>query len=254
MRIGIFDSGMGGLTVLKEALKLLPNAHFIYFGDTGRFPYGTKSPKTIEQYSIENTLFLLQKQVDVVVIACNTATSIAYPTLQKHFSVPIIDVIEPAIETALKTSSSGNIGIIGTTALVQSKVYQNKLKLMPGISLSTQACPLLISLIEEGMSDKKIKNAILDHYLKPLKKKKIDTLILACTHFPLIQEDIQEAIGQNVQIINPSTECAKRVHKLLKNTPETSPQIEFYVSDDPKRFKQKGEAFLGFPIHKVHSA
>lgn len=252
MRIGIFDSGMGGLTVLKEALKLHPNAHYIYFGDTGRFPYGTKSPETIVQYSIENTLFLLQKNVDAVIIACNTATSVASPILQKHFSVPIIDVIEPAIESALSVSPTGKIGIIGSKALVNSKVYQNKLRSMPQVSLSVKACPLLISLIEEGLNERSLKKAILEHYLKPLRKNKIDTLILACTHFPLIQEDIHEAIGKEIRLINPSKECALRAHKLLRNTPAATPQIDFYVSDDPKRFKQAGESFLGFPIHKVH--
>ncbi len=262
VKIGIFDSGVGGLTVLKEAYALMPQNHFVYFGDSARFPYGTKSPKTLIKYSIENSLFLLDKGVDVILIACNTASSCALEPLQRHFSVPIIDVITPAIRKGLQATHNGRIGIIGTTALVQSKTYQKRLKEESkndlDITLFPRACPLLISLIEENFIDTAIKKAILDFYLSPLRKHGIDTLILACTHFPLIHEDIQKAIGDTVSLINPSKACAEEVFNLYKKAnssasdKSTPGQIDFYVSDDPKRFKRAGEAFLGIPIKKVH--
>lgn len=251
MKIGIFDSGVGGLTVLKALTQTLPEANFVYFGDTARFPYGTKSPETLIKHSIEIVLFLLEKNVDAIVIACNTATSAALPVLQKHFSIPIIGIIEPAIEQALSSPNARCIGIIGTNALVRSQVYQQRLSQIPQLVYWTKACPLLIAAIEENFDNTSIKQALLDHYLKPLKQKKIDTLILACTHFPLIKEEIQNAVGSNVRLIDPSYACAEKVKNLSLSPTDKKTPIEFYVSDDPKRFKQAGKAFLGIPIQKV---
>jgi glutamate racemase len=248
--IGIFDSGFGGLTVLKELLQTLPQEQFIYLGDTACLPYGTKSQKTIINYTLQNCSFLVRKGAKCIVIACNTATSMALEHVQPHFSIPIIGVIDPLMSSLRSTF---RIGILGTRATIDSKLHQTKIQhLFPKAHITAIASPLLVSLIEEGWSHHPITLLAIQEYLQPLAH--IDTLILACTHFPLIQDLIQKAIGPSVSIINPALACAKATLQTLKSlnllSKKTAP-TEFYVTGNPTRFKELGPQFLGHPIAHV---
>lgn len=252
MKIGIFDSGIGGLTVLRQALTQLPDAHYIYFGDTGRFPYGSKAPKTITQYAIENTLFLLEQKVDAIVVACNTATSCALEKLQSMFSIPILGVIEPAAVEADRVSQNRRIGLIATRATIASKAFQKALTPYPDAQVYWRSCPLLVTLIEEQFKEKNITKQLIAYYLQPLLKQKIDTLVLGCTHYPLLKEEIAAVIGHEINIIDPAMACVKKLKLLASSSASpSSSRIDFFVSDDPERFKRAGKHFLGLPITRV---
>ena len=255
--IGIFDSGFGGLTVLKELLQVLPYEQFLYLGDTAHLPYGTKSRETILQYALQNCTFLSRQGVKCIVIACNTATSVALEQMQSLFSIPIIGVIDPLFDLL---SSSHRIGILGTRATIASKLHEHKIqRLLPNTQITALAAPLLVSLVEEGWIDHPITPLAIQDYIKPLLQANIDTLILACTHFPLIQHLIQKATGPIVQIINPAIACAKATlqaltsHNLLSKEKAPAEPL-FYVTDDPARFKELGPRFLGHPIAQVKQA
>ncbi len=259
--IGIFDSGFGGLTVLKELQRVLPYEQMIYVGDTAHLPYGTKSRETITRYSLENCSFLASQGVKLIVIACNTATSMALNTLQAHFSIPLIGVIDPVIESLVKPpkpTGEMRIGILGTQATVMSNVYQKKIHHhLPNSKLIAVPSPLLVNLVEEGFIDHPMTHLAIEEYLEPLLQAGVDTIILACTHFPLLKDLIEQAASSHVQVIDPALACAQAVkatlHKLdLLSTNRDASNPLFYVSDDPDKFQRLGSQFLKHPIADVH--
>lgn len=258
--IGVFDSGVGGLTVVKELNRLLPNERIIYFGDTGRVPYGNKSRETIIHYSLQVAYFLMKKKIKMLVVACNTASSVSLPTLKRHFHIPIIGVIEPGAKTAIETTRTNNIGVIGTLGTVKSNAYKKALrKIKRNVSVYQDPCPLFVHLAEDGWNKNKIAQMISDEYLKPLKDKNLDTLILGCTHYPLLKEVIQRSVGKNVELIDSGKETAKEVKRILdkKHLLNSRKMTEknhsvFYVSDFPHKFKEVSQRFLSKELKHVH--
>jgi glutamate racemase len=252
MTIGIFDSGIGGLTVFKAISEAFPSSNLIYFGDTARFPYGTKSKTKVIEYACENTEFLLRQGAEIIVIACNTATAAALPTLKKKFSRPIVGVIEGAVLGAVTTSRNGRIGVIATNRTVQENSYEEAIcSQKKNAQVFSYPCPLLVSAIEEGNLPHAIITALLTHYLSRLKDHEIDTLILGCTHYPILKEEIKREMGPLVQIIDPAMLCIESIRPYIPKGSQTSPIHRFFVSDDPCRFKQLGQLFLGQDIHSI---
>ncbi len=242
--IGIFDSGIGGLTVARALMEQLPGYDFVYFGDTARTPYGSKSPETVVTYALEDTEFLLRKGAKIVVMACNSASSVATEQLGRQFNIPIFDVITPAVERSLNESGTGRIGVIGTRATINSGVYEAQIQaLRPDASVFSVACPLLVPLVEEGWLKKPETAMIVKKYLHPLKVRQIDTLILGCTHYPLLSGIIQRKIGRRVRIIDSSIGVARRVRKFLEENRDLDSQmsksggIHLYVSDVTAQFE-----------------
>jgi glutamate racemase len=258
--IGVFDSGIGGLTVVKELSKLLPDEKIVYFGDTARVPYGNKSKETIIHYSLQIAYFLLKKKIKMLVVACNSASSVSLPTLKRHFHIPIIGVIEPVAKSAISISRSNNIGVIGTLGTVHSNSYKKALKkINSGVKVSQQPCSLFVPLAEDGWQNNKISQQISNQYLKIFQPKLIDTLILGCTHYPILRNVIQKSVGTKVQLIDSGKETAKEVKKILekKNLLNTHKLAEkkhhvFYVSDFPHKFKEVSQRFLGRELNFVH--
>ena len=237
--IGIFDSGIGGMTVARAVEQLLPDYSIVYFGDIARTPYGSKSPATITDYSLRNTEFLLEKGAEIIIIACNSASSVATEALRREFQTPIIEVITPAAEKAIATTKNGRIGVIGTRATIKSGVYEQTIcGRQPEFQVFSEACPLLVPLVEEGWINKQETKMIIRRYLHPLKDRQIDTLVLGCTHYPLLKGLIQARIGKRVNLIDSSVETAKYVRELLTARPELVHREEngetthrYYVSD-----------------------
>jgi len=246
--IGIFDSGVGGLTVLKEIEKLMPKEDIIYLGDTARVPYGSKSKETIIRFSTENILFLLKKKVKIVVIACNTSSSLALDYLRPMFSIPIVGVIEAGVRKAIRFSKSLRIGVIGTRATIFSSSYQKALiKMDNRVVVYSKACPLFVPLVEEGITKGRIAEMIVRMYLKEFKGK-IDTLILGCTHYPLLK-DVIAGYLKDVYLVDSAREIASYIYNLLEeknllNKDKRLPQKEFYVTDDPIGFEKLARIFL----------
>ncbi|MDB6081342.1 MAG: murI [Chlamydiia bacterium] len=259
--IGMFDSGVGGLTVLREVERLLPDDSFVYFGDTAHCPYGPKGDKTIIRYSIENSIFLIDQGIDLLVVACHTASALSLHKLKSTFSIPVLGVIEPAVQKACTATHSKRIGVIGTRATIQSNVYQKAIHAhLEHAHVFAQACPLFVPLIEEQFGNREIARLIVREYLLPLKEHNIDTLLLGCTHYPLLHTLIQEEIGSDVVIVNPATACAEAVAQIKKTLLHLKKEVEeplrnqrkvFFVSDDPVRFKETGERFFGYPLPDV---
>lgn len=258
--IGVFDSGVGGLTVVKELNRLLPNERIIYFGDTGRVPYGNKSRETIIHYSLQVAYFLMKKKIKMLVIACNTASSVSLPTLKRHFHIPIIGVIEPGAKAAIENTTTNNIGVIGTLGTVKSNAYKKALKkISRKVNVYQDPCPLFVHLAEDGWNKNKIARMVADEYLKNLKGKDLDTLILGCTHYPLLKEVIQSSVGNKVALIDSGKETAKEVKRILdkkhllnsRKLSEKNHSI-FYVSDFPHKFKEVSQRFLSKELKHVH--
>lgn len=255
--IGVFDSGIGGLTVFKELMQILPNENIIYFGDTARVPYGTKSEQTIKEYSIQNTKFLLSKNVKAIVIACNTSSAVALSEIQSLTQIPVIGVIKPGSEAAAKITKNKKVAVIGTTATILSKAYEKEIKLIdPTIEVYGKDCPLFVPIVEEGWSNHKIAELAAEEYLAELRKQSIDTMVLGCTHYPLLRNTIQKVIGENVTLVDSGIETAKVVKEILKrenllNKSSMKPNYTFFVSDLPQKFKQIGEMFLGREIDNL---
>ena len=256
MSIGVFDSGIGGLTVLKEIRKVLPNEKIFYFGDTARVPYGEKTKELITRYSKEIVEFLLDKEVSAIVVACNTATALALEELRKTFKIPIIGVIKAGAKTAINTTKSGNIGVIGTKATVNSKRYEEEIKkLSENVKVIAKACPLFVPAVEEGILDGKLVNQIIKTYLDDFEKE-IDTLILGCTHYPLLKSAIGK-IYTNLNIVDPARETALDLKEileeknLLKNDATKNREVKYYVTDGKDKFKEIGIMFLDENIEKV---
>lgn len=259
--IGIFDSGIGGLTVMKELMEKLPQEKLIYFGDTARVPYGDKSPETILRYSIENAIFLLEHKIKLLVIACNTASAYAFDKLRHILKIPIVDVIIPGAEQATRVSKNKKIGILATRATTLSGAYPRAIhQKFPDIETYSIACPLLVPLIEEQFLDHLATQMIIKEYVTPLKEKNIDTLLLGCTHYPLLKSHIQREIGLDVSIIDSANSCAEQVssilntHSLSNTSHETYPSYQYYVSDDPEKFRLHGAKFLNHAIEKVETS
>ena len=256
--IGVFDSGIGGLTVVERLASTLPNENIIYFGDTARVPYGSKSNSTVIEYSIQNTKFLLQKNIKALVVACNTASSIAIPDLKKMFDIPIIGMIEPGSRMALSKTHNKKIGVIGTRATISNLAYSKEIKKMNDKAVVFEKpCPLFVPLAEEGWIKHKATYEIAEEYLKELRENKIDTLVLGCTHYPILSEVIQEVIGLKVALIDSGVASSELIKLELEkfNLISDSGTIgsqEYYVSDIPAKFKEVAELFLGRAIDHVH--
>lgn len=251
--IGIFDSGLGGLTVVKEIIKVLPHENIVYLGDTARVPYGTRSKKIIQQFSLEDTNFLLRNKVKCIVIACNTASAMAGAYLKnKYKKIQIFEVISPASKEAIKKGK--NIGVIGTRGTISNGAYEKSIKkYLPKTKIWTKACPLFVPIIEEGESDSKPMKLIVKDYLAGVRQSKMDTLIMGCTHYPIIKNLIVKEIGKKVNIIDPGIYVAKEVSAYLtknkmKNNQNTKGKKEFYVTDITARFAGVAEMFLGEKI------
>jgi len=254
--IAVFDSGFGGLTVLKEIVKTLPKENIIYFGDNGRAPYGTKSGEIILKYVIDAMNFLVQKEVKIIVIACNTASAYAYDTLKSTYKIPILEVIEPASRTAIKTTKNKNIGVIATTAAINSNVYFNTIRKMDSnVNVFSKDCPLFVPLIEEGWIDKNVTREVVEEYLKYFDDKNIDSLILGCTHYPILQNIISKYFDDKINLINSGCEVANDVkNKLIELNLENkndNPSYKFYTTDNIEKFKRLGSIFLGKEITDV---
>ena len=252
--IGVFDSGIGGLTVLQQLIEALPSEDLLYFGDTARVPYGGKSRETIVRYAVESAIFLLEQRIKLLVIACNTVSAYALDKLRHIFNIPVVGVIEPGAAKAAKTSRTGHIGVLGTRATIHSNAYQDEIrKQLPTSEVTSIACPLLVPFVEEVYLHHPALSLIIRDYLQPLKQKQeIDTLVLGCTHYPLLLPLIQEEIGPQITIVDSASTCAEQVAALLTalnlaNTQSLSPTYKYFVSDDPHKFKTVGQLLLGSP-------
>jgi glutamate racemase len=255
--IGIFDSGVGGLTVVHEVFKRLPGEQIVYFGDTARVPYGTKSPKVVQHFAMQDVRFLLQKDVKMIVVACHTVSSVAMDALLEQFQFPILGVVVPGVRAALEATRNRRIGVIGTKATAVSKSYETHfMKLDPRVRVFSQACPLFVPLAEEGWLMGEITKLIAEKYLNPLKAHRIDTLILGCTHYPLLKSVIQEVLGDGVTLIDSAEETARAVEEKLvrekiENPGHEKAEHRFFVSDIPHQFRDIGERFLGQKFNHV---
>jgi len=249
--IGIFDSGIGGLTVARAVYERLPHESTVYFGDTARVPYGPKSPDTVRRYSLEILDWLLRQQVKAVVVACNTSTAHALETLQQHSPVPVIGVIEPGARAAGAASTAGPIGVIGTAGTITSNAYARAIqRRRPEATVEQRACPLFVPLVEEGWFDHPAAELIAREYLKPLSEARVDTLVLGCTHYPLLKPLIQQVMGEDVRLIDSGEETAAVVERVLGRNGLVAPEAarathRFVVSDDEARFRQVGARFIG---------
>jgi glutamate racemase len=255
--IGIFDSGIGGLTVVKRIISMFPNENIVYFGDTARVPYGTKSNSTVIEYAIQDTRFLINKNVKLIIVACNTASSVALQQLKTNFNIPVIGMINPGAKLALKKTKNKRIGVIGTNATINNKAYSNELKKLDNsLSVFEKACPLFVPLAEEGWLNHKATKLIAEEYLSELIEKEIDTLILGCTHYPLLAEIIQEVVGNNVTLIDSGYAASLEVENYLegrgiRNDSNQYGTHHYYVSDLPNRFKPMAERFLGNTVNRI---
>lgn len=255
--IGIFDSGVGGLTVFKEVINLLPQENIIYLGDTARVPYGTRSLQTVIKYSQEATKFLMSQDIKLLVIACNTSSAVSLPSLQQENRIPIIGVIEPGAKRAAEVTENKRIGVIGTEGTVKSQAYQRAIHgIDQHLTVIARACPLFVPLAEEGWVDNQVARLTAQSYLLPLREKKIDTLVLGCTHYPLLEGVIREVIGDGVCLVNSGKETAKEVKRILDREDLIRPGkkggvYRFYVTDNGERFREVGERFMGRELNRV---
>lgn len=255
--IGIFDSGIGGLTVAKEIMELLPKENLVYFGDTARVPYGSKSKETITRFAYQGVDFLVKQDVKMIVIACNTVSATCLEELRQKLPVPVVGVIVPGARAAAKATRKGVIGIIGTERTVSSMAYEKAVRELNGSAkIISKACPLFVPLVEEGWLDNEVAYFTARTYLEPLKKEGIDTLVLGCTHYPLLKPTIKKVMGEEVVLVDSALETAKEVAGILREKslaresgkPAT---YRFFVSDNPEKFVKVGERFLQRPIDLI---
>lgn len=255
--IGVFDSGIGGLTVVKEIMEQLPNENIVYFGDTARVPYGSKSKETVTKYSTQCINFLLEKKVKAIVIACNTASASSLDIVKQSFDIPFVGVVEPGAIAACEMTKSNKIGIIGTEGTVSSGAYEKEINIINNdVKMVLKACPLFVPIAEEGWQDTEIARLTATEYLSELKGKGIDALVLACTHYPLLEKTIKQIMGEDIKLVNPAFETAKALKGMLQemnlqNKANKNAVYEFYVSDNPVKFKKIGENFLSKPVAYV---
>lgn len=255
--IGIFDSGIGGLTVARAIYERLPSESTIYFGDTARVPYGPKSSETVRRYSLEILRWLLDQGVKAVVIACNTSTAHALDVLQEASPVPVIGVIDPGARAAVAAMRRGPIGVIGTAGTIASNAYARAIQAArPGAAVEQKACPLFVPLVEEGWFDHPAAELIATEYLEPMKRARVDVMVLGCTHYPLLKPLLQRALGPDIPLIDSGEETAGAVQSVLRSSgldaPESAtPVHRFVVSDDEARFRQVGSRFIGERLGKA---
>lgn len=256
--IGIFDSGFGGLTVMRAIRELMPHENIIYFGDTARLPYGSKSSETILRYSIENASFLATQGIKVLVIACNTSCSAALEQVRRSCGdIPVIGITEQGVEEVSRLMPEGKIGILGTRATITSGIFQHQiLSRCPNVELTAISCPLFVPLVEEGYVEHPMSALVVQEYLRPLKNRGIKGVLLGCTHYPLLQSTIQHELGHDVLLINPAIACAEKTREVLAekkllNPSSEIPHYQFLVSDDPEKFRLLGKTFLNYPLEHV---
>ena len=254
--VGVFDSGVGGLTVAREIMRHLPNENIVYFGDTARVPYGSKSKDNIIRYSRQIIHFLRTKGVKAIVIACNTASALALDVVREESDIPIIGVVEPGARAALETTKTRKIGVIGTEGTIRSAMYEKIIQgIDPEASVIGNACPLFVPLVEEGFAKHRVTQEIIDYYLASFMETDIDSLILGCTHYPLLRSRIREYVGEKITLVNPAYETAMDLKQLLKardmeNTDNSQEHAaySFYVSDAADKFKQFANSILPYDI------
>jgi glutamate racemase len=255
--IGVFDSGIGGLTVVRSLMERLPCENIIYFGDTARVPYGVKSPETITQYAKEITQFLLQKEVKLLIVACNTMAAVAYETVKDMSPVPVLDVIEAGARKASEESRSRRVGVIGTPATINSNAYARAIhRFAPDIRVFSQACPLFVPLVEEGWWNHPVTRLTAQEYLRPVIAENVDTLVLGCTHYPVIKPLLQEIAGPGIHLVDSAETIADIAADLLSrmnsgNPEQQRPEYRFYVTDVPYHFQTIGEGLLGRTLSHV---
>lgn len=256
--IGIFDSGVGGLTVLKEIVKALPQEDTIYLGDTARVPYGTKSPETVTRYSRQIAAFLVRRDIKLLVVACNTASAVSLEALEAGLPIPVVGVIEPGARRAVAVTRSGKVGVIGTEGTIKSSAYTRAIKrLAPEIEVLTQPCPIFVPLAEEGWTDNEVARLTSLRYLQTLKDAGVDTLVLGCTHYPLLKKVIAEIMGPDVCLVDSAEETARTVADILAERDLLRPATEkgnhhYYVTDVPAGFIKVGNRFLGGQLGDVY--
>lgn len=249
--IGIFDSGIGGLTVLKELMAALPRENTIYLGDTARVPYGIRSAETVTRYSFENTHFLLSQEIKMLVVACNTASAISLEAVQKEFPLPVIGVLQPGARAAAAATRTRKVGVIGTEATIGSGAYQRAIRQVdPTIEVFSRSCPLFVPLVEEGWIDNDVAELVARRYLEPIVNRGIDTLVLGCTHYPLLKSVLRKITGEGITLIDSATETAREVSGMLDklnwHRPGTgAAERRYFVTDTPERFERIGQLFLG---------
>ncbi len=254
--IGIFDSGIGGLTVVREIKRLMPHQPLVYFGDTARTPYGTKSPDIITRYAIQNTEFLIEHGAGIIVIACHSAASTAASIIEERFAIPVFEVVTPSVEQAVALTRNGRIGIMGTRATVESGVYHRKIpELLPQARVISQACPLLVPLVEEGWLKRRETRMIVKKYLKPLKDRQIDTLVMGCTHYPLLKDIIKAKAGKRIVTVDPSHETALAVKSFMEGKGngrnwdgDSHDEDRYFVSDLAPATEEIARRFMGSRI------
>ena len=257
--IGVFDSGIGGLTVVREIARQLPDESIVYFGDTARVPYGPKSPDTVRRYSREITSYLRDQGVKAVVVACNTATAHALPALQAEYALPVVGVVDPGARAAVDASRAGEIGVIGTAGTVKSGAYERAIRhIAPLVHVTARACPLFVPLVEEGWLDTEPTRLIAREYLAPLAEARIDTLVLGCTHYPLLKPLLASVLGPDVRLIDSAEKTAEQIGLRLAEqgiaAPSgTTPRHRFIASDAPEQFLRVGQQFLGATIDCVET-
>ena len=255
--IGVFDSGIGGLTVVRALMERLPFESIVYFGDTARVPYGVKSPETINQFAVQITQFLLKQDVKLLIIACNTMAAVAYQAVKNLSPVPVLDVIDAGAREAISGTRTRTIGVIGTPATINSNAYARAIHRQdPNIRVFSQACPLFVPLVEEGWLNHPVTLLTAQEYLRPVLAEHIDTLVLGCTHYPLIKPLIREVAGPEIQLVDSAEAMAAITAQLLNETSSgnparTPPEYRFYVTDVPYHFQTIGESFLGRTLSHV---
>lgn len=248
--IGVFDSGVGGLTVLREIMEMMPYEDVIYFGDTARIPYGSKSEQTVKKFAYQCAKFLYDKGVKTIVIACNTASAVAIDYLKDRFDIPVIGVIEPGARGAVEATKNGRIGVIGTYATIGSSAYQNKImEKMPEAEIVGIPCPLFVPIVEEGWEYSEVARLTARQYLAELMEHDVDSLVLGCTHYPILRHTIGQVLGEKVRLVNPAFETAKELKEMLRENGMTKNDFvkavyRYYVSDAPEKFRRIGGNFL----------
>lgn len=256
--IGVFDSGVGGLTVAREIIRQLPEESITYFGDTARVPYGSKSKDTIIRYSRQIIRFLKTKNVKAIVVACNTASAFALDTIEKEIDIPIIGVVKPGAKSAVESTKNKRIGIIGTEGTIKSELYTQYIySIDPEITVVGKACPLFVPLVEEGMLHDSVTDEVASRYLESMKEENIDSLILGCTHYPLLRSTVGKIMGPEVNLVNPAYETAISLDGLLRQNgiradKDAKPEYEFYVSDAEEKFKEFANSIMPLHIEKIN--